>query len=222
MVKGEKCEETLLLGEGKLCLDFVNTVDWRNSKTRKKEMLHDFSALISWSKQNGILEDKTAQILFKKALKQPNKAKQVYEKTIELRELLYRIFSSMVTTGQAPSHDLSIFNKYLADSMGKSCCLIPSANGFAWSFCSETDSMDLFLDPIIKSAADLLVSPHLKRVKQCADDACGWLFMDKSRNSSRRWCSMKDCGNRAKAHRHYLRKRQGKKERSVTGVVSVQ
>lgn len=222
MLKGEKCEETPLLGEGKLCLDFVNTVDWRNSKTRKKEMLHDFSALISWSKQNGILEDKTAQILFKKALKQPNKAKQVYEKTIELRELLYRIFSSMVTTDQAPSHDLSIFNKYLADSMGKSCCLIPSANGFAWSFCSETDSMDLFLDPIIKSAADLLVSPHLKRVKQCADDACGWLFMDKSRNSSRRWCSMKDCGNRAKAHRHYLRKRQGKKERSVTGVVSVQ
>ena len=220
MLKREKCEENPALERGKLCLDFVNTVDWRNSKTRKKEMLHDFSALISWSKQNGILEDKTAQILFKKALKQPNKAKQVYEKTIELRELLYRIFSSMVTTDQAPSHDLSIFNKYLADSMGKSCCLIPSANGFAWSFCSETDSMDLFLDPIIKSAADLLVSPHLKRVKQCADDACGWLFMDKSRNSSRRWCSMKDCGNRAKAHRHYLRKRQGKKERSVTGVVS--
>ena len=71
--------------------------------------------------------------------------------------------------------------------------------------------MDLFLDPIIKSAADLLVSPELKRVKQCADDFCGWLFMDKSRNNSRRWCSMKDCGNRAKAHRHYLRKCQGKK-----------
>ncbi len=211
MAKGEKCEETPLLGEGKLCLDFVNTVDWRYSKTRKKEMLHDFSALISWSKQIGILEDKIAQILFKKALKQPNKAKQVYEKAIELRELLYRIFSSIATKGQAPSHDLSIFNKYLADSMGKSCCLTPSDNGFVWSFCSRTDSMDLFLDPIIKSAADLLVSSELKRVKQCADDACGWLFMDKSRNNSRRWCSMKDCGNRAKAHRHYLRKRQGKK-----------
>jgi len=211
MVKGEKCEETPLLGEGNLCIDFVNTVDWRNSKTRKKEMLHDFSALISWSKQMGILEDKTAQILFKKALQQPNKAEQVYEKTIELRELLYRIFSSMATTGQTSNHDLSIFNKYLADSMGKSCCLTPSNNGFVWSFCSEIDSMDLFLDPIIKSAADLLVSSELKRVKQCADDACGWLFMDKSRNNSRRWCSMKDCGNRAKAHRHYLSKRQGKK-----------
>ena len=211
MLKEEKCEETPELERGNLCIDFVNTVDWRNSKTRKKEMLRDFSALILWSKKIGILEDKAAQIIFKNALKQPNKAKQVYEKAIELRELLFRLFSSMETTGQASSHDLSIFNKFLADSMGKSCCLTPSDNGFVWSFCSGTDSMDLFLDPIIKSAADLLVSSELKRVKQCADDACGWLFMDKSRNNSRRWCSMKDCGNRAKAHRHYLSKRQGKK-----------
>lgn len=211
MLKEEKCEETPELERGNLCIDFVNTVDWRNSKTRKKEMLRDFSALILWSKKIGILEDKAAQILFKNALKQPNKAKQVYEKAIELRELLFRLFSSMETTGQASSHDLSIFNKFLADSMGKSCCLTPSDNGFVWSFCSGTDSMDLFLDPIIRSAADLLVSSELKRVKQCADDACGWLFMDKSRNNSRRWCSMKDCGNRAKAHRHYLSKRQGKK-----------
>ena len=209
MIKGEKCEENPLLGEGNLCIDFVNTVDCRNSKTRKKEMLRDFSALVSWSKQMGILEDKTAQVLFKAALKQPNKTKQVYEKAIELRELFYRIFSSIAATGQVPDHDLSIFNKYLADSMGKSCCITSSDNGFVWSFCSGTDSMDLFLDPIIKSAADLLISSELKRVKQCADDACSWLFMDKSRNNSRRWCSMKDCGNRAKAHRYYLRKRQG-------------
>jgi len=210
MLKGEKCKENPALEERNLCLDFVNTVDWRNSIKRKKEKLYNFSTLVSWSKQIGILEDKTAQILFKKALKQPNKAEQVYKKAIQLRELLYRIFSSIATTGQAPSHDLSIFNKYLADSMGKSCCLVPSNNGFVWSFCSEPDSMDLFLDPIIKSAADLLVSSDLKRVKQCADEACGWLFMDRSRNNSRRWCSMKDCGNRAKAHRHYLRKRQEK------------
>jgi len=210
MVKEEKCEETPLLEKRNLCIDFINTVEWRNSRTRKKEMLRDFSALISWSKQMGILEDKATQILFKAALNHPNKARQIYEKAIEIRELLYRIFSSIAATGQVPDHDLSIFNKYLADSMGKSCCLVASDNRFVWSFCSETDSMDLFLDPIIKSAADLLSSSELKRVKRCADDACSWLFMDKSRNNSRRWCSMKGCGNRAKAHRHYLRKYQEK------------
>ena len=74
--------------------------------------------------------------------------------------------------------------------------------------------MDFVLYPIIKSAADFLVSSDLKRLKQCADDFCGWLFMDKSRNYSRRWCSMKDCGNRAKAHRHYQRKCQEKNKKN--------
>jgi len=40
-----------------------------------------------------------------------------------------------------------------------------------------------------------------------ATDGCGWLFLDETRNRSRRWCSMKDCGNRAKARRHYRRRR---------------
>ncbi len=212
MPKEEKLKETPEVENGKLCLDFVNTVDWRNDITRKKENLHSFSALILWSRKNGILKEKTAKILLNNALKQPDKAKQVYKKTIELRELLFRLFSSKAITGQTSNQDLALFNKYLADSMGKSCCLIPSDNGFVWSCCSGTDSMDLFLDPIIKCAADLLVSSELKRVKQCADNACGWLFVDKSRNNSRRWCSMKDCGNRAKAHRHYLSKRQREKE----------
>jgi hypothetical protein len=69
------------------------------------------------------------------ALQQPNKAKQVYERAIELRELLYGIFSSIATKGQTTNHDLSIFNKYLADSVGKSCCLTPSDDRFVWSFC---------------------------------------------------------------------------------------
>ena len=213
MVVTKKSENKLSLERGKLCIDFVNTVDWRNSKKRKKEMLNNFSDMISWGRQVGILEDKTAQTILKKALQQPDKTKQVYKQAIELREVLYRIFSSIATTGQAPSHDLSIFNKYLADSMGKSCCLIPSQDGFVWSFCSRTDFMDFVLYPIIKSAADFLVSSDLKRLKQCADDFCGWLFVDKSRNYSRRWCSMKDCGNRAKAHRHYQRKCQEKNKK---------
>jgi predicted RNA-binding Zn ribbon-like protein len=63
------------------------------------------------------------------------------------------------------------------------------------------------LAPIVKSAADLLLSDMLDRVKQCEGDPCGWLFLDTSRNRSRRWCSMEDCGNRAKARRFYQRKK---------------
>jgi len=200
------CEKTFSLEEGKLCLDFVNTVSWRFSKKRKKETLNNFIDLISWVKKEGILEDITIRKIMINAPKQPDKVKRIYKRTIKLRELCHRIFSNIATKGHVPTEDLLVFNDLLADSMGKSCYIAPNGNGFVWAFSSAVDSIDLFLNPIIKSAADFLVSPNLKRLKQCADEYCGGLFIDKSRNNSRRWCSMNDCGNRAKAHRHYLRK----------------
>jgi predicted RNA-binding Zn ribbon-like protein len=60
----------------------------------------------------------------------------------------------------------------------------------------------------VHDVADLLTSGDLDRVGQCADDRCGWLFLDVSRNGSRRWCSMEACGNRAKARRHYRRSQE--------------
>jgi predicted RNA-binding Zn ribbon-like protein len=60
---------------------------------------------------------------------------------------------------------------------------------------------------VLWSAADLLVEPRLARVRQCGNPKCVWLFLDTSRAGNRRWCAMSMCGNRAKAHRHYLRHR---------------
>lgn len=211
MVDVKKNAANLPLEGGEPCLDFTNTVDWRNDNKRRKEWLNDFSDLILWSRHVGILEEKTVQALSIKALQQPDKVKQLYKKAIELREVLFHIFSSIATESQPENYNLSIFNHYLAEAMGNSC-LVSLQDGFTWSFCPDPDSMDFILNPIIKSAADLLVSSDLKRVKICADDCCGWLFIDMSRNYSRRWCNMKDCGNRAKAHRHYQRKCQEKKE----------
>lgn len=48
---------------------------------------------------------------------------------------------------------------------------------------------------------------ELSRVKMCPGDNCGWLFIDETKNARRRWCSMETCGNRAKASRHYERKK---------------
>jgi predicted RNA-binding Zn ribbon-like protein len=68
--------------------------------------------------------------------------------------------------------------------------------------------LDWILCPVIRSAAELLVSEKFRRVKKCADPICGWLFLDISRNRSRRWCDMRDCGNRAKASRYYKKKKK--------------
>lgn len=61
--------------------------------------------------------------------------------------------------------------------------------------------------PIAWSITELLLSDKLSRVGQCAAENCGWLFLDTTRNHSRRWCEMEHCGNRAKAKRHYRRRR---------------
>jgi predicted RNA-binding Zn ribbon-like protein len=62
--------------------------------------------------------------------------------------------------------------------------------------------------PVARSAADLLTSQEQSRVRECAASDCGWLFLDLSRNRSRRWCDMETCGNRTKARRHYARSKQ--------------
>jgi predicted RNA-binding Zn ribbon-like protein len=93
----------------------------------------------------------------------------------------------------------------------KNSQIVRTNDGYNWDSRGEMAKLDWILNPLIRSAADLLVSDELKRVKKCGDPACGWLFLDTSRNNSRRWCDMSDCGNRAKACRFY---KKSKKDRT--------
>jgi len=84
--------------------------------------------------------------------------------------------------------------------------LVASGAEFAWGWTGAEDDWARMLWPVVRSAAELLTSPLLTRVRECADEqGCGFLFFDLTRNRSRRWCSMESCGNRAKARRHYKR-----------------
>ena len=62
------------------------------------------------------------------------------------------------------------------------------------------------LGPVVWSAAELLTSGKTDQVKCCASETCGWLFLDNTKNHSRRWCDMADCGSHAKAKRYYRKK----------------
>jgi predicted RNA-binding Zn ribbon-like protein len=79
----------------------------------------------------------------------------------------------------------------------------------AWAVGPESSAVPLLLAPVVWSAGDLLVSGRCARVRRCGNERCLWLFLDDSKSGNRRWCSMRSCGNRAKAHRHYLRYRGG-------------
>ena len=192
-----------LLG-GRLCLDFVNTLDWRGTDT-PQEFLHTFHDLVSWSRHAGICSRQEAEKLYCMGERSNAEARLVLDRAIKLRESIYRLFSASIASRNPTKEDLAVFNKNLCRTM-EAFQITATEEGYAWDIVRDKMKPDWILNPIIYSAAEILVSDELKKVKACADSACGWLFIDVSRNQSRRWCDMKDCGNRAKASRFYQKK----------------
>jgi predicted RNA-binding Zn ribbon-like protein len=208
--KIKKHAGNLSLVGGRPCLDFVNTLDWRGTD-HPVEFLHTYDDLLAWSRHAGTISDEEAQRLSQKSKTDPSRAAAVLRDAIHLREAIYRIFMSIAEGLHAGEEDLMIFNQYLAEAI-RSFQITQQKQKFAWDTRGVQAKLDGVLSPLIRSAADLLVSGEHKRVKKCGDPACGWLFLDISRNLSRRWCDMRDCGNRAKASRFY-KKQKGAKPR---------
>ncbi len=192
-----------LLG-GRACLDFVNTLDWRGAE-QPVEYLNTYHDLVSWCRHAGVISNKEARILVQQSEGRKTEENRVLRKAVLLRETIYRIFFSLSDGKGVPNKDLADFNTYLSEAMADSR-IVWMEGGGRWDVKGEKTKPDWILNPVIRSAADVLVSDDPKRVKKCGDQACGWLFYDTSRNKSRRWCDMRDCGNRAKANRFYKKK----------------
>jgi predicted RNA-binding Zn ribbon-like protein len=187
---------------GWLCLDFANTVDWHAS-ANPEETIAEYADLLDWSKKVGIVSAAEAERLSGIGKKKPAEAQAVLNKARLIREAIYNILSNISHDLGAKTADLTVVNKAVAGMFSHSK-LISKDNGFLWDWDSRGEKLDFILWPIVRSAAELMTSGALKRVGQCADEhGCGWLFWDYSRNKSRRWCDIRDCGNRAKARRHY-------------------
>jgi predicted RNA-binding Zn ribbon-like protein len=189
----------------RLCLDFINTLSWRG-RQKPEELLNTYGDLVVWGQYVNILTDQDVEMLTRQAERHPSESKKAINSAIELREVIYSIFSSIAEGTAIPEKDLSMFNKYLSKVMMRSQ-IIETEDGFSWETGGDKNKLYWILNPIVRSAAELLVSDEARKVKECGDNACGWLFLDSSRNQSRRWCAMKDCGNRAKARRFYKRKK---------------
>jgi len=189
-----------LLG-GRLCLDFVNTLDWRGAET-PVEFLNTYQDLVVWSRHAGICTPAEDRQLSKMAKDCETEARRVCKRAVELRETIYRIFAAISQNKNPAPKDLAGFNKYLSEAM-KASLIIRAKDGYSWDTTGDKARLGWVLNPVIRSAADVLVSDEIKNIKACADPACGWLFLDSSRNKRRRWCDMQDCGNRAKASRFY-------------------
>jgi len=195
----EYCTKT-----GWLCLDFANTADWHASSS-PVETLNKYADLIEWSAGRGIVSGDAKDALLRRSEERPIEAQQALQKAREVREDIYRILSDAAHGRPIKIASLKGFNKALAGALPH-LRLAPSDGRLRWNWDSRPDKLDSVFWPVVKSAMDLMTSEAIKRVGECADEkGCGWLFWDSSRNRSRRWCDMSDCGNRAKVRRFYAK-----------------
>ena len=191
---------------GELCLDFANTVS-THLEEQMEERVTSYSRLISWGRQAGILTEGEEAHLGNEAERHPEEAATVLRRAIAMREAVYHVFSAAVKGEPANESDVDVLNAELSNGLSHAR-LTQTGAGFEWDWEVGEGALDRVLWPVARSAADLLTSDKLQRVTECASERCGWLFMDLSRNHSRRWCDMNECGNRAKARRHYERTRK--------------
>jgi len=192
------------LKSGHPVLEFTNTVSDHASE-HPREKLFKYEDLLAWAKRVGLLHGEQVEVLRRKAASQPINAAGVLTKSLELREALYRIFVSQAK-GKSPAQgDLLILNSVLAN-LTTGAQVVHHSGQFAWQWNFDLAALEAPLGVTALSAADLMTSENYQWVGQCADeDGCGWLFVDTSKNHSRRWCDINDCGNRAKQRRYQKR-----------------
>jgi predicted RNA-binding Zn ribbon-like protein len=178
---------------GNLALDFANTVH-NHGMADPGDDLKTVDDLVEWAAQAGLLRGAEAR-----GLRNVSDTTQ-FRQALALREMLYAIFSSAAKGRKADPHALQTFQIFYQNAVRRTeFQAVGKHYQLAWP--ADTHPLDRVLQEIARSAADLLTSEAITRVRQCAGKTCSWLFVDSSRNRLRRWCDMKMCGNRAKVRR---------------------
>lgn len=192
---------------GAACLDFVNTLDGRLDE-RPSNRLTSYADLLAFALVTGSLSPAEADTLLAVAGRHPDIASDVLGWAVDVREALYRVLRSRLDGGPVHPDDLATLSDAIADA-GSHERLALSDGRFwmEWALADEEGSvhLDRPLWPLARSAALLLTGQTPGTLRDCAADDCAVLFLDTTRNGSRRWCSRSGCGNRERVRRFRAR-----------------
>jgi predicted RNA-binding Zn ribbon-like protein len=183
---------------GNLALDFINTVADRLDTEKVKDHLQGAEDVRWWANQ-AHLPDRAA------INSSPPLSRTALLRVRAVREQLFAIFRAIANDEPISADALLRIGNALHDCRAKRCLSIQGVE-VRWIWRPGAGCSNFLLYPILTAATDLLTSVSRGLVRQCADEGCGWLFLDRSNAHKRRWCSMADCGNRNKAREHYRRK----------------
>lgn len=205
---------------GTPCLDFVNTVGGRVADPEAKgsgdarvrgETLEGYDDLLQWTGFASLVSGRELGRLRRLAAEDPRRAAAVFARAVAFREALYRVGAAIVHGRQPVAGDLSWLDQEW--HAARDAQRIASQAGRVTVAWQEEPRLDRLLWPLALDAVELFTggdgaTGRLDRLKQCPGEGCGWLFLDTSRNGSRQWCDMRDCGNIAKVRRFRQRLRE--------------
>ncbi len=190
------------------CLDFINTQIIE--KGRPVDLLGDFSDLVEWLKRAGVLDSTEAKKVLKRWDNKPQ-GERTFERSWAFRAILGEMVEKIVKGKSVQQPTIDAINDLFSHGIGYTQ-LTRAQDGFKTRFHIESDAAIHLLVPIAESASDLLCYGDLSLIKKCENPNCVLYFYDISKNHTRRWCSMRICGNRTKVAAHYRRNRRTNKK----------
>ncbi len=196
---------------GHLALDFVNTIGGLRNEppSPDDELFETYDDLLDWSVRLDVISEADARRLRRAAARDEKGARRAIRRARELRELIYATFRPIADGAEPPAELLDKLRDADRDALADAQ-LAPDdgrPRAMRWTWPPPRDLADP-LRPIAHAAVELLTNGPLEHVKICGN--CRWLFLDQSRNHSRRWCSMNECGTQMKQRRFVERRRRSR------------
>lgn len=190
---------------GHRALDFANTAGMHAS-SEQSEWLTSYAEVLAWAAHAGVLKPAESRALHRAAAGSPARAAAAWRRILSMRETIYRIFAALARRESPTPADLEGLHRARIAALRAGTLAWRGGAAVEWR--DGPDDLLRPLHPLVLAATDLLASPQLTQLKQCGRHPCGWLFLDGSRNRSRRWCTSQECGNVTRVRRFRKRHRQ--------------
>lgn len=189
---------------GDPAVDLVNTLDWRFREDGPEELLASYGDLLRFAEQSGLLTAKQVRQILRAGPDRAASAALVACR--ELREAAAEILYATVDDRTPAASQIKTLDRLFKEAAGRQS-LVWSGSHLRWEWEASDCGPELPLWILSLSIARLLVSDDMQRLRVCENPECRWLFLDTSKNHTRRWCDMKICGNRMKARRFKAQRR---------------
>ncbi len=202
---------TVPLDGGHLALDFVNTVGGLRDEppSADDELLDGYEDLVVWCVRLDVISEADGEAVVRAAAADEKAARRALRRAKDLRELVYAIFRPIADGAEPPAELLDELRDAERDALADAHLAPAGAavphGAMRWTWPPPQELTDP-LRPLTHAAVELLTSGPLGHLKICGN--CRWLFLDQSRNHSRRWCSMEECGTQMKQRRFVERRRR--------------